>query len=222
MGLQAWPPKLLHCSPRRLLIHHKQQPALTRRAFLLPINYRRSAGLDKDPQGATMGTMEGNQAFTNTLENTMDRFLLAAVILTLGSMLAACGSADSQPSPVPQQAQTNAPGALPEAPRPFPEAIKQPTTPELIAKDDMVAQASYFRIKTTLLNPLSQQGRICEALRETDEFLEAIWKGFDTRSFHRYVASYVDRPMLRNPQAYKDILPSYYRQIEKCNSAVKP
>ena len=152
----------------------------------------------------------------------MDRFLLAAVIITLGSMLAACGSADSPASPIPQQAQTNAPEAHPEAPGAIPEGIKQPTTPELIAKDDMVAQASYYRIKTTLLNPLSQQGRICEALRETDEFMLAIWKGLSPLGFHRYVASYVDRPMLRNPQAYKDILPSYYRQIEKCNSAVKP
>lgn len=152
----------------------------------------------------------------------MDRFLLAVTIALLTAMLAACGSADSQPSPVPQQAQENAPEAHLEAPRPMPEGIKQPTTPELIARDDMVAQASYFRIKTTLLNPLSQQGRICEALKETDAFMEAIWKGLSPLGFHRYVAAYVDRPMLRNPQAYKDILPSYYRQIEKCNSAVKP
>lgn len=148
----------------------------------------------------------------------MDRILLAATIALLTAMLAACGSADSQPSPVPQQAQENAPEAIPEAPKAMPEGIKQPTTPELIASDDMVAQASYFRIKATLKSPLANQGRICEALKETDEFLESIWKGFDTLTFHRYVASYVERPMLRNPQAYKDILPSYYRQIEKCNS----
>ena len=152
----------------------------------------------------------------------MDRFLLFGTIALLAAMLAACGSADSPVSPVHQETQENAPEALPEAPRPFPEGIKQPTTPELIASDDMVAQASYFRIKATLKNPLANQGRTCEALKETDEFLEAIWKGFDTLTFHRYVASYVERPMLRNPGAYKDILLSYYRQIEKCNTAVKP